>query len=60
MTRESDEIIGGVLGFTLTLKDGLLATNAGIAKSNIEYGKVVLYPRRAVESAEVIVEAIKF
>jgi len=58
--RESDEIIGGVTGFILAVKDGLLTPNAGIDKSNIEHGKVVLYPRNALESAEILVEAMKF
>lgn len=58
--RESDEIIGGVTGFILSTKDGLLAPNAGIDKSNIEYGKVVLYPRKPFESAQSIVDALKF
>jgi coenzyme F420-0:L-glutamate ligase len=58
--RESDEIIGGVPGFILAVKDGLLTPNAGIDKSNIEHGKVVLYPRDAAESAEILVEAIRF
>jgi F420-0:gamma-glutamyl ligase len=42
--READLIIGGVEGFLLTLKSGLLTPNAGIDKSNIEHGRVVLYP----------------
>ena len=58
--RESDEIIGGVSGFILAIKDGLLTPNAGIDKSNIERGKVVLYPRNALESAETLAETMKF
>jgi coenzyme F420-0:L-glutamate ligase / coenzyme F420-1:gamma-L-glutamate ligase len=58
--RESDEIIGGVQGFILAIKDGLLTPNAGIDKSNIEHGKVVLYPRNAAESAEILVETMRF
>ena len=58
--RESDEILGGVVGFILTSKDGLLTPNAGIDKSNIEYGNVVLYPRDSMESATMIVNAMKF
>lgn len=57
--RESDEVIGGVEGFILTLKDGLLTPNAGIDKSNIEHGKVVLYPKDPLESAKGIVDAIR-
>lgn len=58
--RESDFVIGGISGFLLTWREGLLTPNAGIDKSNIQYGRVVLYPRRAVTSAERIREAIKF
>jgi coenzyme F420-0:L-glutamate ligase/coenzyme F420-1:gamma-L-glutamate ligase len=58
--RESDLVIGGISGFLLTLREGLLTPNAGIDKSNIQHGRVVLYPRRASSSAERIREAIKF
>ncbi len=60
IVRESDEIIGGVRGFILAVKDGLLTPNAGIDKSNMEHGKVVLYPRRPAESADALLETIKF
>jgi coenzyme F420-0:L-glutamate ligase/coenzyme F420-1:gamma-L-glutamate ligase len=56
IARESDEILGGVKGFILTLRDGLLTPNAGIDRSNIEHRKVVLYPKNPLESAEKIVE----
>ncbi len=58
--RESDEIVGGVVGFILAIKDGLITPNAGIDKSNVEHGKVVLYPRRPLDSASTIVDAMKF
>lgn len=58
--RESDEVVGGIPGFLLTNKDGLLTPNAGIDKSNIEHGRVVLYPRRPEMSAWRIREALKF
>jgi coenzyme F420-0:L-glutamate ligase/coenzyme F420-1:gamma-L-glutamate ligase len=58
--RESDDVIGGVTGFMLTLKEGLLTPNAGIDKSNVEHGKVVLYPRRPLESARALVEELRF
>ena len=60
IVRESDDIIGGVAGFILVLKEGLLTPNAGIDKSNIEHGKVVLYPRDSVESAVALVDALRF
>jgi coenzyme F420-0:L-glutamate ligase/coenzyme F420-1:gamma-L-glutamate ligase len=58
--RESDEIMGGIPGFLLTVKDGLLTPNAGIDKSNTKHGTVVLYPRRPEASARKIRDALEF
>ena len=58
--RESDEEIGDIPGFVLASKDGLLAPNAGIDKSNVKRGSVVLYPRRPELSAWRVREALKF
>ena len=58
--RESDAIIGGVSGFMLAVKEGLLTPNSGIDKSNIEHGKVVLYPSNPLESAATLVEEVRF
>ena len=58
--RESDEVIGGIPGFILASKDGLLTPNAGIDKSNTRHGTVVLYPRRPEVSARKIREAFQF
>lgn len=58
--RESDEVIGGVSGFMLTLREGLLTPNAGIDKSNVSHGKVVLYPRSPLESAVALVDEMRF
>jgi len=58
--RESDSIVGGVSGFMLTLKEGLLTPNAGIDKSNIGHGQVVLYPRSPLDSATALVEEMRF
>lgn len=57
--NESEAVIGGVAGFILTIKNDLLAPNAGIDKSNIEHGRVVLYPRDPLRSAQGIVDAVK-
>lgn len=57
--RESEEIIGGVPGFILTLRDGLFTPNAGIDKSNIEHGNVVLYPIDPLKSAGAIVDSVR-
>ena len=57
--QESDLIIGGVPGFILTLWNGLLTPNAGIDKSNIEHGRVVLYPKDPHESATRIADELR-
>ena len=58
--RESDVVIGGVQGFLLTVKEGLLTPNAGIDKSNIKHGMVVLYPKRPESLALMIRRGLKF
>lgn len=60
VVRESDVIMGGVVGFILAAKDGVLAPNAGIDRSNIAPGSVVLYPRDALDSASTMVDAMRF
>lgn len=57
--QESDLIVGGVPGFILTLWNGLLTPNAGIDKSNIEHGRVVLYPKNPLESAARIADELR-
>ena len=52
--RESDYIFKGVPGFLLAVRNGMLAPNAGIDKSNIPPGFVVLYPRDPFRSAEIL------
>jgi coenzyme F420-0:L-glutamate ligase len=59
IVQESDLIIGGVHGFILSLWNGLLTPNAGIDKSNIEHGRVVLYPKDPRESAARIADALR-
>ena len=44
----------------LAVKEGLLTPNAGIDKSNVEHGKVVLYPRNPLESATALVDEMRF
>ena len=60
VVRESDMVLGGIPGFLLTIKGGLLTPNAGIDKSNVEHGTVVLYPRRPEESAKTLREALRY
>jgi len=50
--RESDYIIKGVPGFLLAIRDGMIAPNAGIDKSNVPKGYAILYPRDSFGSAE--------
>lgn len=50
--READYVFEGVPGFLLSVKDGILAPNAGIDKSNVPRGRVVLYPNRPFETAD--------
>lgn len=58
--RESDFVVGGVHGFILTIKDGMLCPNAGVDRSNIEKGKVVLYPREPATACKLIKDYLKF
>jgi coenzyme F420-0:L-glutamate ligase len=50
--RESDVIFGGLPGFLLTIKNGILAPNAGIDKSNIPLHKIICLPLDPLLSAE--------
>lgn len=50
--RESDKIFGGISGFVITSADNIMAPNAGIDKSNIKKGNVVLYPENPYLVAE--------
>ena len=50
--RESDVIFGGLPGFLLTIKNGILAPNAGIDKSNIPTNYVICLPLDPFISAE--------
>ena len=58
--READQILGGIPGFILASREGLLTPNAGIDKSNVRHGHVVLYPRKPEESARRIREGIRY
>jgi coenzyme F420-0:L-glutamate ligase len=50
--RESDYIVKGVPGFLLAVREGMIAPNAGIDKSNVPKGYVILYPRDPFGTAE--------
>jgi coenzyme F420-0:L-glutamate ligase len=49
---EADEILGGVSGFALTMKNGVIAPNAGIDRSNAPPGHVMLYSKDSYKDAE--------
>jgi coenzyme F420-0:L-glutamate ligase/coenzyme F420-1:gamma-L-glutamate ligase len=50
--RESEYVMKGVPGFLLAIRDGMIAPNAGIDKSNVPRGYAILYPRDPFEIAE--------
>ena len=50
--KEADQIYGGIPGFLLCKKNGMLCPNAGIDRSNIPNGYAVLYPTLPFESAD--------
>jgi len=52
--QESDYIFNGIEGFILAVKDGVMAPNAGIDKSNIQQGFVILHPRDAFNVAQTL------
>ena len=57
---EAEHIFGGIeLGFLLTAKGGVISPNAGLDRSNIPSGKVVLLPRQPFKTAEAIRQAIQ-
>lgn len=52
--RESDFMFGGVPGFILAVKDGVIAPNAGIDRSNVQHGYAILHPRDPFKVAETL------
>jgi|TARA_B100000315_G_scaffold201976_1_gene194539 coenzyme F420-0:L-glutamate ligase len=56
--QEADMIIGGVPGFALALKNGVIAPNAGIDKSNVPDGHVMLYSEYPFKDAEDLTKVI--
>lgn len=53
--QEADHVFGGIpMGFLLTAKDGIISPNAGLDRSNIPSGKVVLFPSHPYELAATI------
>ena len=57
---EAEHIFGGIeLGFLLTAKGGVISPNAGLDRSNIPSGKVVLLPRDPFALAGTIQRALQ-
>lgn len=52
--RESDFMFSGVPGFILAVKDGVIAPNAGIDRSNVQHGYAILHPREPFKVAEIL------
>jgi len=52
--RESDEVVGGIQGFLLTMKGGTLLPNAGVDASNAPEGFVVPLPADPNASAQAL------
>ena len=52
--QEADHVFGGITGFLLTYKDGIVSPNAGIDRSNIPNGYAVLFPKEPYRSAEAL------
>ncbi|MAS37539.1 MAG: cytidine deaminase [Anaerolineaceae bacterium] len=58
--QEADHVFGGIqIGFLLTYKDGVLSPNAGLDRSNIPSGQVVLFPAYPYATAERIRQAMQ-
>jgi coenzyme F420-0:L-glutamate ligase len=57
--QESDEVVGGIPGFLLSMKNGTLLPNAGVDQSNAPPGCVVLLPRNPDASAATIQREVR-
>jgi coenzyme F420-0:L-glutamate ligase len=57
--QEADHIFGGIPGFLLTYKQGILSPNAGIDRSNIPNGFAVLFPEQPYHTAQAVRRAMR-
>jgi coenzyme F420-0:L-glutamate ligase / coenzyme F420-1:gamma-L-glutamate ligase len=57
--NEADHVFGGIPGFLLTYKDGILSPNAGIDRSNIPNGYAVLFSKNPYQTAANIRQALR-
>jgi coenzyme F420-0:L-glutamate ligase len=59
VVSEADHLFGGIPGFMLTHKDGIISPNAGIDRSNIPNGFAVLFPVDPYATARQLVDAVQ-
>ncbi len=59
VVSEADHLFGGIPGFMLTHKDGIISPNAGIDRSNIPNGYAVLFPVDPYATARNIVAEVQ-
>lgn len=52
--NEAEKVFSGVENFVLAIKNGMIAPNAGIDKSNVYPSHAILYPKNAFQAAEQI------
>ena len=58
--QEAEHIFGGIeLGFLLTARGGVISPNAGLDRSNVPSGQVVLLPADSFATARTIFEALR-
>lgn len=58
--QEAEHVFGGIeLGFLLTANAGIIAPNAGLDRSNIPSGKVVLLPEQPYKTADAIFQTLR-
>jgi coenzyme F420-0:L-glutamate ligase/coenzyme F420-1:gamma-L-glutamate ligase len=55
---EADKVLGGVKGFLLTLKKGIMTANAGVDLKNAPLGTAILWPKRPDISARRLRQAL--
>lgn len=57
---EADHVFGGISqGFLLTARGGIISPNAGLDRSNIPSGQVVLLPEDSFQVAEAIFQSLR-
>ncbi len=59
VVKEADEVLGGVNGFLLTVKDGVLTANAGVDLKNSPRGTATLWPTKPDLSAGALRKAVE-